>query len=89
MVNAGWPEDESILDDADAIVIYADGTKVIGHGWEKMDELVREKSWRDLYALRCPSSVEQEKNTFFRGLEGFFQKMVFQSIPFGGQKLNP
>ena len=24
----GWPADESILDEADAIVIYADGTKV-------------------------------------------------------------
>ena len=43
VVNAGWPENESILDDADAIVIYADGTKVIGHGWEKMDELVKKK----------------------------------------------
>ena len=41
VVNAGWPDDESILDDASAIVIYADGTKVIGHGWNKMDELVK------------------------------------------------
>ena len=42
-VHHGWPTDESILDDADAIVIYADGTKVIGSGWEKMDQLVKEK----------------------------------------------
>ena len=43
VVHAGWPKDESILDDADAIVIYADGTSVIRHGWEKMDKLVKEK----------------------------------------------
>ena len=45
VVNAGWPEDERILDDADAIVIYADGTKVIGHGWEKMDHKGKEYYW--------------------------------------------
>ena len=28
----GWPSDESMLDDADSIVIYADGTSVIGKG---------------------------------------------------------
>jgi hypothetical protein len=42
-VHPGWPEDESILNNADAIVIYADGTKVIGSGWEKMDQLVKKK----------------------------------------------
>ena len=42
-VHHGWPDDESILDDTDAIVIYADGTKVIGNGWDKMDQLVKEK----------------------------------------------
>ena len=81
-------EDEGILDDADAIVIYADGTKVIGHGWEKMDELVREKKVGVIFMhYAVHPSVEQGENTFFRGLEGF-SKMVFQSIPFGGQKLN-
>ena len=42
-IHAGWPKDESILDGADAIVIYADGTSVIGKGWEKMDQLVKKK----------------------------------------------
>ena len=42
-MHQGWPADESILDEADAIVIYADGTKVIGSGWAKMDQLVKEK----------------------------------------------
>ena len=41
IVHAGWPKDESILDDADAGIIYADGTKVIKDGWEKMDQLVK------------------------------------------------
>ena len=43
VVHEGWPKDESILDDADAIVIYADGTSVIRHGWDKVDALVKER----------------------------------------------
>jgi hypothetical protein len=31
----GWPEDTSVLDGAKAIVIYADGTSVVGKGWER------------------------------------------------------
>ena len=59
-VHPGWPEDESILDDADAIVIYADGTKVIGSGWEKMDQLVKEKKTGVLFMhYAVHPSVEQ------------------------------
>ena len=89
VVNAGWPEDESILDDADAIVIYADGTKVIGHGWEKMDELVKKKKVGVIFMhYAVHPSVEQGEKYFLPWI-GDFSKMEFQSIPFGGQKLNP
>ncbi len=37
----GWPADESVLDGAKAVVIYADGTSVVGKGWEKMDALAK------------------------------------------------
>ncbi|MCK4685864.1 MAG: hypothetical protein KAT44_12960, partial [Pirellulales bacterium] len=33
----GWPEDESVFNEVDAVIIYSDGTKVISHGWEKAD----------------------------------------------------
>ena len=59
-VHAGWPADNSILDDADAIVIYADGTKVIGNGWEKMDQLVKKKKIGVLFMhYAVHPSVEQ------------------------------
>lgn len=41
-VISGWPQDDSVLDGAKAIVIYADGTSVVGKGWEKMDALAKE-----------------------------------------------
>ena len=40
-VVSGWPKDESILDDAAAVIIYSDGTSVIRNGWEKADKLAK------------------------------------------------
>jgi putative membrane-bound dehydrogenase-like protein len=37
----GWPADQTVLDGARAVVIYADGTSVVGKGWEKMDSLAK------------------------------------------------
>ena len=37
----GWPADESVLDTAKAVVIYADGTSVVSKGWAKMDALAQ------------------------------------------------
>ena len=37
----GWPEDESVFNGVDAVVIYSDGTKVVSHGWEKADQLAK------------------------------------------------
>lgn len=38
----GWPTDESVLDSAKAIIIYADGTSVVKNGWGKMDALAKQ-----------------------------------------------
>ena len=68
----GWPDDESILDEADAIVIYADGTKVIGSGWAKMDQLVKEENWRPFHALcGTPKAWKRAKNIISHGSEDF------------------
>ncbi len=40
-VHSGWPSDESVLDGAKALIIYADGTSVVGQGWEKVDQLAK------------------------------------------------
>jgi putative membrane-bound dehydrogenase-like protein len=37
----GWPKDESVLDGIKCLVIYADGTSVVGKGWEKVDQLAK------------------------------------------------
>ena len=40
-VVSGWPKDETILDGIKCLVIYADGTSVVGKGWAKVDELAK------------------------------------------------
>lgn len=40
-VHSGWPADEKVLDGAKALVIYADGTSVVGKGWEKVDQMAK------------------------------------------------
>lgn len=40
-VVSGWPSDEKVLDDAKALIIYADGTYVVGKGWAKVDQMAK------------------------------------------------
>jgi putative membrane-bound dehydrogenase-like protein len=40
-VHSGWPADESVLDGTDALIIYADGTSVVGRGWSKVDAMAK------------------------------------------------
>jgi putative membrane-bound dehydrogenase-like protein len=40
-VHNGWPSDEKVLDGAKALVIYADGTSVVGKGWAKVDQMAK------------------------------------------------
>jgi hypothetical protein len=42
VVVSGWPKDESVLDGIKCLVIYADGTSVVGKGWAKMDALAKQ-----------------------------------------------
>jgi type 1 glutamine amidotransferase len=41
VVVSGWPKDESVLEGIKCLVIYADGTSVVGKGWEKVDALAK------------------------------------------------
>jgi len=41
VVGPDWKKDKSVLDDADAIVIYADGTSGIAGEWEYLDSLAK------------------------------------------------
>ena len=73
----GWPADESILDEADAIVIYADGTKVIGSGWAKMDQLVKEKKIGVLFMhYAVHPSVEEGEKYYLPWIGGFFKNGI-------------
>lgn len=40
-VISGWPKDESVFDNVDAVIIYSDATKVVEQGWEKTDQLAK------------------------------------------------
>lgn len=41
VIGADWKKDPSVLDDADTVVIYADGTSGIGGQWEYLDGLAK------------------------------------------------
>ena len=76
-MHLGWPADESILDEADAIVIYADGTKVIGSGWAKMDQLVKEKKIGVLFMhYAVHPSVEEGEKYYLPWIGGFFKNGI-------------
>ncbi len=40
-VISGWPKDETVLEGIKCLVIYADGTSVVGKGWAKVDALAK------------------------------------------------
>ena len=42
LVVSGWPKDESVLEGIKCLVIYADGTSVVGKGWAKVDALAKQ-----------------------------------------------
>jgi len=64
-VISGWPEDESVFDDVDAVIIYSDGTKVIKNGWEKADKLAKSGcGFMFMHYAVHPSPEEGEK--YFR-----------------------
>jgi hypothetical protein len=88
-VHAGWPADESQLDEADAIVIYADGTSVIGKGWEKMDQLVREKKVGVVFMhYAVHPSIDKGEQYYLPWIGGFFKNGVSVN-PFWRAKIKP
>jgi hypothetical protein len=89
VVNAGWPSDEGMLDDADAIVIYADGISVIGKGWNKMDQLVKNKKIGVVFMhYAVHPSVDQGEKYFLPWIGGFFKNGVSVN-PFWRAKIKP
>jgi hypothetical protein len=88
-MHQGWPADESILDEADAIVIYADGTKVIGSGWAKMDQLVKEKKIGVLFMhYAVHPSVEEGEQYYLPWIGGFFKNGISVN-PFWRANIKP
>jgi len=89
IVNAGWPKDESIIDDADAIVIYADGTSVIGKGWEKMDQLVKKNQVGVVFMhYAVHPAVEQGEKYYLPWIGGYFKNGISVN-PFWRANIKP
>ncbi len=72
-VISGWPSDDSVLDGAKAIVIYADGTKVVGKGWEKMDALAKQGVGIMFMHYAVHPSPEQGEQYFRPWIGGAFE----------------
>ena len=80
---------KSILDDADAIVIYADGTSVIGKGWEKMDHLVTKNKVGVVFMhYAVHPSVDKGEQYYLPWIGGFFKNGVSVN-PFWRAKIKP
>lgn len=80
VVIAGWPKDESVFDDADAVVIYADGTSVIKHGWEKMDKLVKKGLGVMMMHYAVHPGIKEGEKYFTPWIGGYFKN---------GKSVNP
>lgn len=80
LVIKGWPEDESVLDDADSIIVYSDATKVVQHGWEKMDSLVKKGVGLLFMHYAVHPSEEMGEKYFKPWIGGYFKN---------GQSVNP
>ncbi len=69
----GWPEDESVFDGVDAVIIYSDSTKVVGKGWEKTDELAKSGVGLMFMHYAVHPSKEQGEKYFQPWLGGAFE----------------
>ena len=68
----GWPKDESILDDAAAVIIYSDATKVVQNGWEKMDALTKKGVGVMMMHYAVHPSVDMGEKYFSKWIGGYF-----------------
>lgn len=69
----GWPADDAVLDGAKAIVIYADGTSVVGKGWEKMDALAKKGVGIMFMHYAVHPSAEQGEKYYRPWIGGAFE----------------
>lgn len=69
----GWPEDESVFDGVDAVIIYSDGTKVVGQGWEKTDQLAKSGVGLMFMHYAVHPSPEQGEQYFRPWIGGAFE----------------
>ncbi|MCH2205515.1 MAG: ThuA domain-containing protein [Lentisphaerales bacterium] len=82
LVIAGWPEDESVLDDADAIILYNDSSKVVGKGLSKMHSLWQKGVGIMMihYAVHPKNNTATGEQYFLPWIGGYFKN---------GKSVNP
>ncbi|MBT3469895.1 MAG: hypothetical protein HOD72_01005 [Opitutae bacterium] len=88
VVHPGWPKDESILDDAAAVIIYADGTSVIRSGWEKMDQLVQKGVGVLFMHYAVHPGINEGEKYFIPWIGGYFRN-GFSVNPFWRADIKP
>ena len=86
VVHAGWPKDESLIEDADAVVIYADGTSVIRSGWGKMDQLVGKGTGLVLMHYAVHPGIKEGEKYYTPWIGGYF-KNGYSVNPFWRAKI--
>ncbi|MEZ5386488.1 MAG: NPCBM/NEW2 domain-containing protein [Prosthecobacter sp.] len=69
----GWPQDEAVFEGVDAVVIYADGTSVIGKGWEKADQLAKSGVGLMFMHYAVHPSAEQGEQYYRPWIGGAFE----------------
>ncbi len=72
-VHSGWPADESVLDGTDALIIYADGTSVVGKGWAKVDAMAKEGSGLMFMHYAVHPNKEQGEKYYRPWIGGAFE----------------
>ena len=69
----GWPEDEAVFAGVKAVIIYADGTSVIGKGWEKADQLAKSGVGLMFMHYAVHPSAEQGEQHYRPWIGGAFE----------------
>lgn len=82
LVISGWPEDESVLDDADAIVLYNDSSKIVDKGLTKINSLWEKGTGIMMmhYAVHPKKNEETGEKYFLPWIGGYFKN---------GKSVNP
>lgn len=73
VVHDGWPADDSMLDDAAAIFIFSDATRVVQNGWDKMDQLMKKGIGCMFMHYAVHPDAEHGNRYFAPWMGGFFE----------------